>query len=421
MNVKSILAAGALALLASTAWAADTIKIGNIVVTAGFLKSVGEPTLTAVDIAVDEINAAGGINGKPIELIRFDTGSDPKQASVGARKLAQDDEVLAIVGPFSSGESAVALNDAERLKVLMMPTSASAPGLTDGRKYGWRLTEDEFKQFGRLLKSLKANGIKAETAEIVYISEEVVSNAAGTKLYPALLKENGITHGDPIPVQYKSFDMSAQAAQILASNPDLVAIAALPESASKVIGSCAGRDMRAGSSVRRSLLIPTWSSCSVPRAKEPWLSPGSGKASARLRQPSTRSSSPKLRNAGSRRLAHTIPMPRPMIRFSSSSRSWKKPARQATLQSLRKSAKRSSPQWKVSDFPASWAMTSVSTVTMRSFRATSSRSRTANGPSLIQLPPTSVSEFIGLRIFVVRRPFVRTARDAVCLDQTREI
>jgi branched-chain amino acid transport system substrate-binding protein len=64
MNVKSILAAGALALLASTAWAADTIKIGNIVVTAGFLKSVGEPTLTAVDIAVDEINAAGGINGQ---------------------------------------------------------------------------------------------------------------------------------------------------------------------------------------------------------------------------------------------------------------------------------------------------------------------------------------------------------------------
>jgi branched-chain amino acid transport system substrate-binding protein len=87
-----------------------------------------------------------------------------------------------------------------------------------------------------LLKSLKANGIKSDTAEIVYISEEVVSNAAGTKLYPALLDEAGITHGDPIPVQYKSFDMSAQAAQILASNPDLVAIAALPDSASKVIG-----------------------------------------------------------------------------------------------------------------------------------------------------------------------------------------
>jgi branched-chain amino acid transport system substrate-binding protein len=235
MKLKSILAAAALSLLAGAAYAQDTIKIGNIVVTAGPLKGPGEPTITAVDIAVDEINAAGGINGKKIEIVRFDTGSDPKQASVGTRKLAQDDGVLAIVGPFSSGESAVAFNDAERLKILMMPTSASAPGLTEGKKYGWRLTEDERKQFGRLLKSIKAKGVKADTAEIIYISEEVVSNSAGTKLYPVLLDEAGIKHGEPIAVQYKSFDMSAQAAQILQSNPDLVAIAALPESASKVI------------------------------------------------------------------------------------------------------------------------------------------------------------------------------------------
>ncbi len=236
MTFRSILAATALSLIAGAAWAQDTIKLGNIVVTAGPLKGPGEPTLAAVDIAVDEINAAGGINGKKIELIRFDTGSDPKQASVGTRKLAQDDGVLAIVGPFSSGEASVAFNDAERLKVLMMPTSASAPGITEGKNYAYRLTEDERKQFGRLLKSIKAKGVKADSAAIVYISEEVVSNSAGTKLYPVLLEEAGIKLvADPIPVQYKSFDMSAQAAQILQANPDIVAIAALPESASKVI------------------------------------------------------------------------------------------------------------------------------------------------------------------------------------------
>ncbi|MDF2114410.1 ABC transporter substrate-binding protein [Roseiarcaceae bacterium H3SJ34-1] len=214
---------------------AQTIKIGNIVATAGPLKGVAEPAVVAADIALAEINAAGGINGKKVEFVRFETGSDPKQASVGARKLAQDDGVLAILGPFSSGESAVAFNDAERLKVLMMPNSASTPGLTDGKTYGWRLSEDEEKQFGRLLRSIKAKGVKANTAEIIYISEEVVSNSAGTKLYPKLLDENGIKHGAPIAVQYKSFDMSAQAAQILQSKPDLVAIAALPDSASKVI------------------------------------------------------------------------------------------------------------------------------------------------------------------------------------------
>ncbi|SIQ44967.1 amino acid/amide ABC transporter substrate-binding protein, HAAT family [Rhizobium sp. RU35A] len=223
------------ALLAGSALADNTIKIGNIVATSGTLKGVAEPAVVSADIAVAEINAAGGINGKKVELVRFDTGSDPKQASVGARKLIQDDGVLAILGPFSSGEASVAFNDGERLKVLMMPNSASTPGLTDNRNYAWRLTEDESKQFTRMLNSLKAHGVKMDKAAIVYISEEVVSNASGTKLYPMIFDKLGIKYDPPIPVQYKSFDMSAQAAQILQANPDIVAIAALPESASKVI------------------------------------------------------------------------------------------------------------------------------------------------------------------------------------------
>ena len=230
-----VVAVSMMGLSLAPALAQGTIKLGNIVVGAGVLKGPGEPSIAAVDIAVEKINAAGGVNGKKIEIVRFDTGSDARQASVGARKLIQDDNVLAVIGPFSSGESAVALNDAERLKTLMMPTSASAPGVTDGRRYGWRLTEDEATQFGRLIKSLKAKGVKSDTAEIIYISDEVVSNSAGTKLYPELLGAAGIKHGSPIAVQYKSFDMSAQAAKIVQSNPDLVALAALPDSASKVV------------------------------------------------------------------------------------------------------------------------------------------------------------------------------------------
>ncbi|XDB00326.1 ABC transporter substrate-binding protein (plasmid) [Sulfitobacter sp. LCG007] len=232
---RILLAAAAALATAVPAMAQDTIKIGHISVSSGFLKSVGEPSNVAVDIAVQQINDAGGINGKPIELFRYDTGSDPKQAAVAARSLAQDDKVLAIVGPFSSGEANVALNDAERLKILMLPTSSSAPGLTEGKKYGWRLTEDEQKQFGRLLAAMKDKGLPMKTAEIVYVSDEVVANSAGTKLYPALLKEAGVEVGEPIPVQLKTFDMSAQVAKIVQTNPDIVAVAALPESASKLI------------------------------------------------------------------------------------------------------------------------------------------------------------------------------------------
>ncbi|WP_339950425.1 ABC transporter substrate-binding protein [uncultured Albimonas sp.] len=238
LRAKTLAAAAGLAafsLAALPALAQDTIKIGNIVVTTGFLKGPGEPAVHAFDIAVEEINDAGGINGKPIEIVRFDTGSDAKQAAVGVRTLVQDEDVLAILGPFSSGETRVALTMAERFGVLMIPTAASAPNLVEGSKWGWRLTEDESKQFSRLLSEMKKAGLPMGSAEIVYVSDEVVSANAGTELYPALMKEAGIEVGDPIPVQYKSFDMSGQAAQVMASNPDLVAVAGLPESASKVI------------------------------------------------------------------------------------------------------------------------------------------------------------------------------------------
>lgn len=144
-------AAAAAALTALPAFAADTITIGNIVVAPGFLKSVGETAPTAFDIAVGEIDAAGGVNGEMPELARFDTGSDPKQAALGAGALIRDEGVAAILGPFSSGESRVGMPMAERAGVPTIPSAASAPGLTDGMEYSRRLTADEEKQFGRLL------------------------------------------------------------------------------------------------------------------------------------------------------------------------------------------------------------------------------------------------------------------------------
>lgn len=227
--------AAGLAILASPGHAQDTIKLGNIVATSGPLKGPGQTAVVAFDLAVKNINAHGGINGKKIQVFRYDTGSDAKQAAVGARKLIEDDHVLAIVGPLSSGETKVALNIAERYKTLMMPTSSSAPGLTTGKKYVWRISADEATQFKRLLDTIKEKGIKADTAAIIYISDEVISNITGTKVYPKVMDEAGIKHGAPIPIQYKSFDMSAEAAKIMQQNPDVVAIAALPEAAAKVI------------------------------------------------------------------------------------------------------------------------------------------------------------------------------------------
>lgn len=235
MKRRTLLAASG-GLLAMPALAQTReIVIGLTMVKSGPLKTPGEATETCVDIAVAEINAAGGINGRPIRIEKFDTGSDPRQAATAAQKFARDDNALAIIGPFSSGESAVAFPVGERLGIVQISNSASQPGLTGNFSYAWRLTEDEGKQFGRLLTSLSRKGVPASRAEIMFISDERISNITATQFYPGLLRARNISFGEPVSFQYRTFDVAPQVTQVMQRNPEVVALAATPDGAGKVL------------------------------------------------------------------------------------------------------------------------------------------------------------------------------------------
>lgn len=211
------------------------IKFGHIVATSGPLKSVSEPSIVAADMAVADINAHGGINGHPLSLVRYDTGSDPRQAAIAARKLIEDDQVLAIIGPFSSGEVAVAMNDAERAQTTMVPVAASRPGLIAGKKFLFRLVPDEAVGFRNVMRSLQKDHSMPGTSEILYVSDEAVSNDSGAKTMPAILTEFGVKFGPPVAFQYKTFDVAPQVAKALESKPDIITLAALPEPAARAV------------------------------------------------------------------------------------------------------------------------------------------------------------------------------------------
>jgi len=236
-TIRNLILGGAAALAIGAAAPADAedVVIGLNMVKSGALKNVGEATETSVDIAVDEINAKGGIAGKKIKLLKYDTGSDPKQAATATQKFAEDDHALVVIGPFSSGEAAVGFPVGERLGIVEISNSSSQPGLTASYTYAWRFVSDEGKQFTRLINTLKKKAIKVDKAEIIYVSDERVSNISGTRFYPAILKANGISFGDPIAFQYNSFDVSPQVSQALERKPDVIAMAATPDSAGKVI------------------------------------------------------------------------------------------------------------------------------------------------------------------------------------------
>ncbi|MFI5331063.1 MAG: ABC transporter substrate-binding protein [Desulfobaccales bacterium] len=99
--ILAVVLVGALAVAAP---AAEPIKIGAFFALSGPAAPIGTPTKLVAEMVVDQINQAGGINGRPIELVVGDTESDPAKAASIAKKFIFSDKVAAIIGPTSTGE-----------------------------------------------------------------------------------------------------------------------------------------------------------------------------------------------------------------------------------------------------------------------------------------------------------------------------
>jgi len=190
----------------------------------------------AADIAVAEINAAGGVNGRKLRLEKFDTASEAKNAQVAVQRFAEDTPALAISGPLSSQEAQVAFAASERLEIVQISYSATAPGLATGKKWAWRLVEDEGKQFGRLLQTLERKHlVKEKTAAVIYPSDEFVGKALSGWM-PKLLEAGGWTLVSP-PEGYltNDADLSPHITKLQSKNPAVIAFAGLPGGAAKVM------------------------------------------------------------------------------------------------------------------------------------------------------------------------------------------
>ncbi|MCL5960592.1 MAG: ABC transporter substrate-binding protein, partial [Chloroflexi bacterium] len=92
---------------ATSAPAADKepYKIGAVFAITGFNSPLGTPERDTAKMLVDQINAKGGVNGHKIEMVIYDTESDETKAVTAVKKLIEEDKVLAIIGPSSTGES----------------------------------------------------------------------------------------------------------------------------------------------------------------------------------------------------------------------------------------------------------------------------------------------------------------------------
>ncbi|HHU39101.1 MAG TPA: ABC transporter substrate-binding protein [Propionibacterium sp.] len=110
--------------------AGDTINIGVNFELSGDVATYGQANVQGIEMAAEEINAAGGVDGKQINLIKYDTKSDTAEATTLATKLMTQDKVVAVIGPATSGATKATLPVAGQNKIPVISPSATADDVT---------------------------------------------------------------------------------------------------------------------------------------------------------------------------------------------------------------------------------------------------------------------------------------------------
>ncbi|MET0626362.1 MAG: ABC transporter substrate-binding protein [Pyrinomonadaceae bacterium] len=132
----------------------------------GQTSSFGESTRNGAQMAIDEINAAGGINGRKVQAVVEDDQGQPQQASTVVTKLINQDKVVAIIGEVASSNSLAAAPRAQEAKVPMITPSSTNPKVTQVGDYIFRVCfTDDFQ--GAVAAKFAANTLKAKKAAIL--------------------------------------------------------------------------------------------------------------------------------------------------------------------------------------------------------------------------------------------------------------
>jgi ABC-type branched-subunit amino acid transport system substrate-binding protein len=208
---------------------AGPLRIGVLFPFTGDLSDFGPPFLAAAEVAVDQINEAGGVNGQPIELVQGDSGTAPQQAVEEARRLLELEGVSAIVGPAGSGEAlpvAESVSGPSSLLTVTMSATSNALTAANDNDFLFRTTISDGAQ-GIVMGDL-ARELGYQTACVMY-----VNNAYGQGLNDVFVEQFTSQGGEvtaQVPHEQEQASYASELATCTEGNPDVLVALAYPES-----------------------------------------------------------------------------------------------------------------------------------------------------------------------------------------------
>ncbi|MBU6257167.1 MAG: ABC transporter substrate-binding protein [Burkholderiales bacterium] len=230
--IRRLLLAAAFSLTAyAGAQAAEPIKIAALVELSGAGVTSGTNFANGVELAVKEINAAGGILGRPLQLSVSDTQSNPGVAK-GLAQKAVDDDVFAVFGPVFSGSILVSMNETRRAGVPNFTGGEASEITKQGNPYIFRTSFTQDSAMPRVARYI-AQTLKAKTLALIYVNNDY--GKGGRQALLSALAPLGISVIADVSTEQGQLDFSAAALKVKQSNADVVFVYTNEEEAARAL------------------------------------------------------------------------------------------------------------------------------------------------------------------------------------------
>ncbi|MEW5744545.1 MAG: ABC transporter substrate-binding protein [Nitrospirota bacterium] len=215
-----IAAAVAMISLAVPCHAKEPYRIGAVLAVTGAASFLGEPEKNTLLMLKEQLNAAGGINGTPVEIVIEDSKSDETQAVLAAKKLLEKDEVLAIIGPSTTGESMalIPIMNAAQTPLISLASGAGITLPAKNRAWVFKTAPYDYSAVEAMFTYMRKQGVAK--AGIMTITTGY--GDSGRKALIDLAPKYGITIVADERYGPKDSDMTTQLAKIKAAGAQAV-------------------------------------------------------------------------------------------------------------------------------------------------------------------------------------------------------
>ena len=209
------------------------LKIGYLLPTSGDAANVGPPMISGIEIAIRDINAAGGVNGQPVSLVGGDEGSDASVTGVGADQLLNSEKVDVLIGPASSTTALSVLGRITGAGVLDCSPSSTALALEQFPDDGYyvRTAPSDRLQGVALAEVIAEGGYR--TVALMSPNDDYGQGMADVLVDE--LRENGIRVTISYAYDPSGTNFAPDVRQVLETDPEAIAVIGLPDTAGLIL------------------------------------------------------------------------------------------------------------------------------------------------------------------------------------------